>query len=778
MIKDEEPNDYPQKLPVVILDDMFLYPFMIAPIFFDDEQNLSSIDYAIKHDKQLVVVVKKENKNDFYDIAIVGSIMRKVSLPENKIKILFKGDKKCTIEDITKGSPLIAKVDQLKYKDYDRTNINILLNMLKEVVLDYHKLEKSFPYDIIDSITNNKDPNRVMDLISSILTMNKQTAYELFKQTDANKRVVQIIKFIKKEISAKKLQLKVANEVSSKIHSTNEKHFIKEQIKNLQEKLGETDKNRQKADKFSKKLKKIKKFINKDAFKESKKIVQRYYRLHQDSPDSSILETYLEYLFDIPFGKFKKNKISIDTIEKQLDKDHYSLTKPKNRIVEFFAVKQLLELLKKKSKKTGTIICFVGPPGVGKTSLANSISKAIKRPLLRIALGGLEDVNELRGHRRTYVGAMPGRIVQGLISAKYMNPVVVLDEIDKIRRTGKGDPTAVMLEILDPQQNNRFRDLYMNFDIDLSSCLFIATANTKNTIPPALRDRMEFITLNSYTPYEKFHIASNYLIPQEKDAHGVGSFEINISANSIKDIIDNYTAEAGVRNLRRVFQKLFRKIAKQYILNKKRAINITKNNLAQYLDKPIFELEKIKKENTIGLVNGLAWTAVGGDTLKIEAVKTKGKGVLSLTGSLGDVMKESAKISFWVVKVILDQKQNDTKPIYQNWDIHIHIPSGATPKDGPSAGISMATAILSILTDKKVRQDVAMTGELSLKGDVLPIGGLKEKLIAAYKVGIKIVIIPEKNYKNDLDDMPKEVLKSLDIRAVNTIDEVIDIAFE
>ncbi|MEA3498964.1 MAG: endopeptidase La, partial [Campylobacterota bacterium] len=416
---------------------------------------------------------------------------------------------------------------------------------------------------------------------------------------------------------------------------------------------------------------------------------------------------------------------------------------------------------------------FVGPPGVGKTSLANSIASALKRPLVRIALGGMEDVNELRGHRRTYVGAMPGRVVHGLVTSKKMNPVVVLDEIDKISSNHRGDPSAVMLEILDPEQNHAFRDLYLNFDIDLSSCIFIATANNAGNIPAPLRDRMEFINISSYTPSEKFNIASNYLIPQEIQKHGLKKSEINLSKPTIKLIIEKFTREAGVRNLRRVFGKLYRKVAKEIMYNNDiNKVTINTKNLEEYLDNPIFEIDPADKTNSVGVANGLAWTSVGGDVLKIEAVKFTGKGTLSLTGNMGDVMKESARIAHSVVKSLIDNKKLKNAT-FKNSDIHMHIPEGATPKDGPSAGAVMALTIASILSGKKVKSDLAMTGELTLTGKILPIGGLKEKLIAAHKAKMKKVLIPTKNYKRDLKDIPDEVKKDIEIVAISKIEEVL-----
>ncbi|MBQ7676353.1 MAG: endopeptidase La, partial [Campylobacter sp.] len=475
----------------------------------------------------------------------------------------------------------------------------------------------------------------------------------------------------------------------------------------------------------------------------------------------------------------------IEDVSKQLNKDHYSLEKPKERIEEYFALKELLEMRGIDKKiNNGAILCFYGPPGVGKTSLANSIAVALKRELIRIALGGLEDVNELRGHRRTYIGAMPGRIVQGLIEAKQMNPVMVLDEIDKVSTSYKGDPTAVLLEILDPEQNSNFRDYYLNFNIDLSKIVFIATANDISSIPPALRDRMEFIELSSYTPQEKFQIAKNYLIPQELQKHGLKPSEATINASALQLIIQEYTRESGVRNLRRQIANIFRKIAVKILKEKEfTKFTVTTKNLSEFLDKKVFEIDEVSKHDEIGIANGLAWTSVGGDVLKIEAIKIKGKGSLTLTGHLGDVMKESAQIAFSVTKVLLDNKKikfanskDEKSQIYNEFDIHLHVPEGATPKDGPSAGLTMTTAIASILTGRKVRANLAMTGEITLSGKVLAIGGLKEKLIAAHKAKIKEVLIPRKNFERDLDEIPSEVKDEMKIYPVEKIEDVLKYA--
>jgi len=499
--------------------------------------------------------------------------------------------------------------------------------------------------------------------------------------------------------------------------------------------------------------------------------------MHPDSGDAQQIHTYLEWVFELPFGKLIDKALSVADVQKELDNDHYSLTKPKERIVEFFSVRELANRRGVSlDKSAGAILCFWGPPGVGKTSLANSIANALGRPLVRIALGGLEDVNELRGHRRTYVGAMPGRIVQGLIDAKSMNPVVVLDEVDKVGQNHRGDPTAVLLEILDPEQNIEYRDYYLNFNIDLSKAIFIATANDLSTIPAPLRDRMEFIDVNSYTPDEKLEIAKQYLIPQELKKHALKAEEFELTDEALKLLIDEYTREPGVRGLRRKIAGLMRKVATKMLMDEKlEKISIDIDDLPEYADKKVFEVSQIDKLPLVGVVNGLAWTAVGGDMLKIEAIKIKGKGVVKLTGSLGDVMKESAYIAFSVVKILIDNKELDVSEddIYKKYDLHIHVPEGATPKDGPSAGITMAVAIASILSEKRVDNSVAMTGELTLTGKVLPIGGLKEKLIAAYKAGVTKAIIPQKNFDRDIEDIPMEVLKAIKIVPVVSIDEVL-----
>ncbi len=797
----ENYDKFPQDIPLIIEDEIFLYPFMIAPLFLSNEENIKAVEYAIENNKLVIVAVSKQGSEDkrendsFYDVGVVGNIMRKVSLPDGKIKVLFQGLAKGSIKEFNEENSLFANVDILENKEFNEESIKSVISVLIEQIKKLSRLNSKFPADLIKTIEENDDAVRIADLISSVLKVKKDEAYLLFSQTDIEQRLLDIIEVVKKEIESYKIQKEITQKVNSKIEKTHKDYFLKEQIKAINKELGTDNKKDEELKSYTKKLKKLKKHMPKDGYKEVKKQIEKLGRMHQDSPDASLLQTYIEQVLDIPFGKYADEEISVANVEDQLNKDHYSLFKAKERISEFFAVKELLEKRKVENLKTrGTVLCFVGPPGVGKTSLANSISKALKRPLVRIALGGMEDVNELRGHRRTYVGAMPGRLVKGLIDAKTMNPVMVLDEIDKLGANHRGDPTAVMLEILDPEQNNEFRDLYLNFPIDLSQTIFVSTANDARRIPAPLRDRMEFIEISSYTPNEKYHIAKDYLIPQELEKHGLKKSEVSLSKATIELIIAKYTREAGVRNLRRVFSKLFRKAVKKLLGDDKLAkVTISTKNLKTYLDNPIFEIDPADKKNSIGIANGLAWTAVGGDVLKSEAIKLKGKGLLSVTGNLGEVMKESSRISYSVVKVLIDngtlkidnsiipktikEKEDkaevDSSEVYKRFDIHLHIPAGATPKDGPSAGITMALTIASVLSEREIKSDIAMTGELTLSGKVLPIGGLKEKLIAAFKAKMKLALIPRKNYERDLEDIPEEVKKAMDIKAVDTIEDVL-----
>ncbi|WP_194145970.1 endopeptidase La [Helicobacter bilis] len=832
----DKENEALVTLPVVVEEEMFVFPFIIAPIFISDKANIAAVQKAQKGNENIFVVCAKNNPKDndvpFYDVGVVGKIMRKVSLPDGRIKILFQGISKGKITEIINVEPLEAQIEVITYKPSNKQTIDALLAVFMEKINALAHLSQNISPDLLRNIESTDDPNKVVDLVTSTLRLKKEQSYILFSSNDTEDRLMLATQMVLEEIETQKLQKDIKSKVHTKMDQINREFFLKEQLKQIQKELGIDKQRDEEIDQYYSKLEELKSGMHEDAYKEIKKQIDRLSRAHPDSSDANMVQNYVEWMLEIPFTSISSKKLSIKNVEKQLSNDHYSLVDAKQRIVEYFAVKQLLEQrakdkaseskentkkieskkddLKEDSKNDetintnekhkGTILCFYGAPGVGKTSLANSIATALNRPLVRIALGGLEDVNELRGHRRTYLGSMPGRILQGLIDSKKMNPVVVLDEIDKIVRGVRGDPTSVLLEILDPEQNVSFRDYYANFSIDLSQVVFIATANDISLIPAPLRDRMEFIEISSYTPQEKYEIAKKYLIPQEIKNHGLRPDEIKISKDAIETIIHNYTREAGVRNLRRKIAQIMRKAAVEILSNKAQTIQVGVKDLTRLLKKSVFEIDKAERKPRLGVVNGLAWTAVGGDVLKIEALSLLGKGNLKLTGQLGDVMKESAYIAYSVVKNRLDntlqkdfkklnakssntESKDNTETIKdtesstyksptETLDIHLHVPEGATPKDGPSAGITMACAIASILFDRNVRQDVAMTGELNLSGEVLPIGGLKEKLIAAYKADIKKALIPLKNYKRDLEDIPKEVQQNLEIIAVQNIDEV------
>ncbi len=794
-------DNFPNTLPVVVEDELFLYPFMISPIFLTDQKDIDAATEAMENNSLLFVTSSmpgKEGRRDFdsiYKMGVIGSIMRKVHIPDGRVKILFQGLARGRIVEPVPGEINRAVIDVVEQPAYDKLRAEALMDVLRDKIKKLSTLSSHVPADLVKTIEENDEPQRIADLVSSMLKLDKEVAYALYIEPEIEKRLLGLIDVITSEIESAKVQREIRSKVHNKIEQTNKEYFLKEQLKEIQQELGMDTQREEEIAQFREKIEQLKPYMNEDAYKEISKQLDRFARMHPDSADANLLQSYLEWVLELPFGKYTKKNLSVDDVARELDKDHYSLEKPKERIVEFFSVRELAMLRGVQQKETGgAILCFAGPPGVGKTSLANSIAHALGRPLVRIALGGLEDVNELRGHRRTYVGAMPGRLVQGLIEAKSMDPVIVLDEIDKVGRSMRGDPTAALLEILDPEQNSKYRDYYLNFNIDLSKAVFIATANDVGRIPAPLRDRMEFIGLNSYTPKEKFEIARRYLIPQELKKHALKPHEFSISDKALRILIDEYTREAGVRNLRRRIAGLMRKTARILLEDKtKESVHITKKNLEKFVDKKVFEFSVVDKKPQVGVVSGLAWTAVGGDVLTIEAIKIRGKGGLQLTGSLGDVMKESVRIAHSVVKILIDQRklkipasviphtmkereeriEVDPSEVYKRYDLHIHVPEGATPKDGPSAGITMMTAIASILSERKVDNKVAMTGEVTLTGKVLPIGGLKEKLIAAHKAGVKKALIPVKNYERDLEDIPDEVKENVKIIGVSNVEEVL-----
>jgi ATP-dependent Lon protease len=695
-------DEFPAELPVVIKSDTFIYPFMITPIFLSDKKNIDTVDYAIENGLLVFIATNKTDKEgsfdieDCYEIGAVGTIMRKVSLPDGRIKILFQGLEKGKIKGIKDNKSIsIANVDIFNVDKYDKQKVSAMLDVLETHIKELSSASNQIPTDLIKSMKDNDDPVRIVDLISSSMKLAKKKIYEIYSQKNVENRIMILIDQIIETARSIKIQKDIKNKVQNKIDKINKEYFLKEQMKQINKELGDGS-HKEEVGGYYKKLKKLAPHMSKNGHKEVKRQIDRLSKMHPDSSEANTVHNYIEHIFEIPFGKVAKSNINITNVSKKLNTDHYSLEKPKERIIEFFSVKEFLskrDMSQNRSK--GTILCFYGPPGTGKTSLANSISSAIKRKLVRIALGGLEDVNELRGHRRTYVGAMPGRIIKGLSESKEMNPVMVLDEIDKISRNFRGDPTAALLEILDPEQNTSFKDNYVNFSIDLSEVIFIATANDISLIPLPLRDRMEFINISSYTPLEKFNIAKKYLIPQELKKHGLKNSELVINKSGLEIIVENYTRESGVRGLRRQLAKIARKTVRKMLedssINK---TSITTKNLKDYLEKTVFEIDVVDKKSEVGVVSGLAWTQVGGDVLKIEIIKINGKGDMKITGNLGDVMKESSSIAYSVVKTLIDDKfldidvklipkipneiEKNITPtadlIYKRFDLHMHIP--------------------------------------------------------------------------------------------------------
>lgn len=811
-------------------DEKFVFPFMIISLLTSDESNIKALTYAKENNKPLFVAMAKEGAegervelDKIYEYGVVGNIIRTTSLEDSVQKVLFQGKQKAKI--LRRGEAGEVVVEAVESFVEDEAEFDGLIEFIKQELRSFAALNKNIPKEIVKSIEKSSDAERICDLILSILQLDKQLTYELFCEANLNIRLFEVAKLLKDLIESKKLQKHIEERVNAKMIKNNKNYFLKEQLKEIRKELGESVAVEDEIKEYKEKFQAKKPFMSQTGQKEVQKQLTRLGRSNQESMEANVISTWLDAVFEIPFESKTQNRYNFEKVREILDKEHYGIFKAKERIVEYFAVQEFLQKREKKEQK-GAILCLVGAPGVGKTSLANSVATALGRKLARIALGGLDDTNELRGHRRTYVGSMPGRIVNALVEAKEMNPVVVLDEIDKLSKNMRGDPAAAMLEILDPEQNFKFRDYYLNFDIDLSQVIFIATANDASAIPHALRDRMEIIELDSYTPQEKFQIAKNYLIPSESAKHGFEKGELSFTKAAIELVIDSYTRESGVRGLRKQIAKICRKSAVERLKDSAAAtvaeadaktaaqngasseaelskpnlkVKITPKNVEVMLEKRVFDSEAKVCESAVGVVNGLGWTSAGGLILKIEAIKLRGKGALQLTGQIGKVMEESCKISLSLAKLLFDQgvvKPSEVKatageavaeretagtaaakpPFYNAFDLCLHIPEGAMQKDGPSAGTAMTTAFVSILSGRAVRGDVAMTGEITLSGRVLAIGGLKEKLIAAYNAGVKRALIPQKNYERDFGELPEEVKKGLEVIGVSRIEEVLKLA--
>jgi ATP-dependent Lon protease len=757
--------------------DLIIFPGIITPLFIGREKSMATLEKALMEDNTLILCMQKDPKVEepelpegVHKIGVVVNILQTLKMPNGNVKVLVEAKNRVSLNSVIEEEKYLLA----EYEDYLEENMEqetgealkrkVLVNFEK-----YAKLTNKILPDLIVNLKGIKNVNKVLDLISSNLHISTDRKQEILNEIDIEKRGYKLLEVIEKEIEIVGIEKKIDTKVKEKMNNMQKNYYLKEKINALREELGENGNDNDEVAELRDKVESAK--IAKSLKEKLHKELDRLSKMPQFSSEASVIRSYVETVIELPWNKKSKESLDIKKAKEILDEDHYSLDKIKERILEFLAVKKLNKNLK------GSIICFVGPPGVGKTSLAHSIARAMNRKFVRISLGGVRDEAEIRGHRRTYIGSMPGRMIKAIKEVGTKNPLILLDEIDKMAMDFRGDPASAMLEVLDPNQNKHFEDHYVDAPFDLSDVFFIATANDLGSIPMPLRDRMEIIMLSSYTEFEKKHIAKKYLLPQAKEENGLSKCTVKISEEALMKIINEYTREAGVRNLRREINRLHRRVAKEVVEKDKKSISITLNNIEKYMDKPKFRPDKQKeKEAKTGVVNGLAWTSVGGTTLEVQAIRMEGKGKLTLTGKLGDVMKESAHVAYSYVRSCREVFGLEDK-FNEKYDVHLHFPEGAVPKDGPSAGIAITTALVSALGQKPIRQDIAMTGEITITGDVLPVGGIKEKVIGAHRVGIREVILPFDN-QTDADELPKEVSKDMKFNFVKRYEEVEAIVFK
>ena len=765
----------PDSLPVLPVRDIVVFPYMIIPLFVGREISIKAIDEALSTNRMILLLTQKDlsienpKMTDLYSVGTVGMIMRMLKLPDGRVKILVQGLSKAKVKKFAQRGAFynadIEKIEEVKPE-------SLTVEEEAEIRSVKEQLDKAVSYgktvlpDIMVVIENLDDPGRLADLVASNLGLKADQAQEVMEIIDPIQRLRRVSEMLSREIELLIVQQKIQSEARGEIDKTQREYFLREQLKAIQKELGDIDERAEEIREFKKKIEDAK--MPEKVLKEAEKQLKRLEKMHPDSAEAATIRTYLDWLVELPWSKSTKDNLDIKIAKKVLNEDHYDLEKVKERILEYLSVRKLKEKMK------GPILCFIGPPGVGKTSLGRSIARSLGREFVRMSLGGVRDEAEIRGHRRTYVGALPGRIIQGIKQAGRNNPVFMLDEIDKIGMDFRGDPSSALLEVLDPEQNFSFADHYLSVAFDLSNVMFITTGNLADTIPGPLRDRMEIIYLSGYTSEEKLGIAKKYLLPKQLDEHGLTKKVLSITDSALMLLISQYTREAGVRNLEREIANLCRKVAKRIAEGKNRQFNIVTGNLQSFLGVPKFLPEEEMEQDEVGVSTGLAWTEAGGDIIYIEATTMMGKGHLMLTGQLGDVMKESAQAALSYIRSrakTLGIKED----VFSKIDIHVHVPAGAIPKDGPSAGITIATALASVLTGRPVNKNIAMTGEVTLRGRVLPIGGLKEKTLAAKRMGINKVVVPKRN-KKDLEEIPKYIKKDMEFVFADTMDQVLKVA--
>ncbi len=771
---DGENIEIPKTLPLLPVRDIVVFPYMIIPLFVGRDSSIRSVEEALARTDRLILLSSQKDISDehptsdgIYKTGTVSMIMRMRKLPDGRIKILTQGLCKATIQEFSQLQPHFeVKIDRLEENiAFAQSESEALMRNVREQLERVIALGKVLSPDILMVLDDITDPGRLADLVASNLGLKVSEAQGILETQDPMVRLKSISEILAREVEVLSIQAKIRSQAKDEMTKSQKEYFLREQIRAIKNELGDGDTKGEEISELKEKIAVCK--MPPEVEQEALKQLGRLERMHPDASEASMLRTYIDWLIETPWSKQTVDNLDLIRAKQILDEDHYNLTKIKERILEYLAVRKLKEKMK------GPILCFAGPPGVGKTSLGRSIARTMGREFVRVSLGGVKDEAEIRGHRRTYVGALPGRVIQGLKQSGTNNPVFVLDEIDKLGSDFRGDPSAALLEVLDPEQNNTFRDHYLNVPFDLSHVMFIATCNVLDTIPSALRDRMEIIQLAGYTEEEKYFISKRYLIPKQMGENGLNDKLIEFADEATKIVISQYTREAGLRNLERNIATLCRKTARMVAEGKTEKTTITREQVHKLLGPAVFIREDEQEKDEIGIATGLAWTAFGGEILYVEVNTMKGKGGITLTGQLGEVMKESGQAALGLIRSrAVDFGLEDD--FFANNDIHVHFPSGAVPKDGPSAGITMATAMISRLTGIPIRKDVAMTGEITLTGRVLPIGGLKEKALAAMRHGIKTIIMPEKN-KKDLEDIPEEYRSNLTFIPVKTIDQVLEV---
>jgi len=758
-------------LPLIPLRGITIFPHMVLHFDVGREKSLLAVEEAMLNGQEIFLAPQREAKieepeeEDIFDIGTICNIKQILKLPGDTVRVLVEGEYRAKLIKYIEKEPFFkTEVEILLDNECVDDKCEALMRLVKDAFEEYARLSNTVSTEILISSDELEEPGRLADVVSSYLALKEDKKQELLATYDVYTRLEKLLLIIKSEVEILKLEKKIGKKVKSKIDKSQKEYFLREQLRVIQEELGEDDENKKEIDEYNKKIKKLK--LPKEVKEKAIYELNRLKNTGSYSSEGGVIRTYLDWILDIPWNKKTDDNLDIKRAREILEDEHYGLEDVKDRIIEFLAVKSISKSLK------GPVLCLVGPPGVGKTSIGKSIANALNRNFVRMSLGGVRDEAEIRGHRRTYVGAIPGRIVYGMKQAESKNPLFLLDEIDKLNGDFRGDPASALLEVLDAEQNNTFRDHYLELDLDLSEVMFITTANSLDTIPRPLLDRMEVIEVSGYTYEEKFHIAKRHLIPKQFTEHSIEEGKITISDSAIYKVIEDYTRESGVRSLERKIASVVRKTIADMLEKDKDKINVTATHVTKYLGPEIYTYDKVDKQDKIGVVTGMAWTGYGGDTLPIEVTVMPGKGRLQLTGQLGDVMKESAEAGYSYVRANAN-KYNINADFYKENDIHIHAPEGAVPKDGPSAGVAMITAMVSALSNTKVKHNVAMTGEITLTGRVLPIGGLKEKTLAAFRAGIDLIIIPKANEK-DLVKIPKSITSKMKVVLADKIEDVLE----